>query len=292
MVDTVDVRRRVRQIEATVAGVHQETPDTASLFLDIGDEPHDYKAGQFITIDPHQFAFLEQTIAYLEQIKEGKEKPRAYSMGSAPHEEHVLITIKEERFWPGESKYPPVLSPSLTRNCALGTPVVIKGFTGAYTLPEDIQSKADNILHVCAGSGIVPNFALIKHSLHVADGLRHVLLYSSKTKADIIYYNEFADLARRHPQHLEIVHCLTREDPVDVEPSSRRGRIDAELISKYVPDPSNCFVYSCGPGILPWERKEARQNGVEPEPRFIEHVLDLLRDRGLDKSQIKQESWG
>ena len=75
---TAGPRRKVRQIEAVVAEMRDETHDTASLFLDIGAQPHDYKAGQFITVNPHQFAFLEQTIAYLEQIKGGKEKPRAY----------------------------------------------------------------------------------------------------------------------------------------------------------------------------------------------------------------------
>ena len=292
MSDGVTVRRKVREIQAAVAEVREETHDTASLFLHLGDEPRDYRAGQFITIDPHQFGFLEQTIAYLEQLKDAKEKPRAYSMGSAPHEKHILVSIKEERFWPGESKYPPVLSPALTRNCTVGTPVVIKGFTGAYTLPDEALERTDNILHVCAGSGIVPNFALIKHSLHVDDGLRHVLLYSSKTKADIIYYSDFAKLAQRHPERLEIVHCLTREDPVDLLPQGRRGRVDADLIARYVPDPSNCLVYSCGPGVLPWERKEAKAKWIEPEPRFIEHMMDLLHNAGIDKSQIKQESWG
>ena len=43
---------------------------------------------------------------------------------------------------------------------------------------------------------------------------------------------------------------------------------------------------------MPWERKEARAKGIEPNPRFIEHMLVLLTDAGLDKSQIKQESWG
>ena len=92
-----------------------------------------------------------------------------------------------------------------------------------------------------------------------------------------------------------------RSDDVDASAPSlgegalawrRRGRIDAELIGRYVPDPSNCLVYSCGPGVLPWERKQARAKGLEPEPRFIEHMLGLLQDAGLDKSQIKQESWG
>lgn len=285
-------RRRVRTIQAVVARVREETHDTASLFLDLGSEPHDYEAGQFITIDPHQFGFLEPTIAYLEDRKGTREKPRAYSMGSAPHEPHVLVTIKEERYWPGESKYPPVLSPPLARHCPVGTEIAISGFTGPYTLPRDVRDCADTILHLCAGSGIVPNFAIIKHSLHVGDGLRHLLLYSSKTKGDIIYYNDLAELAARHPDRLQVIHCLTREDPVDVEPQGRRGRIDADLVARCGPDPARGLVYCCGPGVLPWERREAKERGETPAPRFVETMLALLQDLGFDKSQIRQESWG
>ena len=283
-------RRRVREMEAVVAEVRQETHDTASLFLDIGDEARDYEAGQFITIDPHQFGFLQQTIAYLEEIKSAKEKPRAYSMGSAPHEPHLLITIKEETYWPGESKYPPVLSPPLARQCPPGTKLRIRGFTGPYTLSAAAKGTR-RILHICAGSGIVPNFALIKHSLHAGDGLRHVLLYSSKTKGDIIYYDDFARLAEGHPDHFEILHCITREDPAGVEPQARRGRIDRELIERYI-DPQESMVYCCGPGVLPWERREARERGEEPEPKFVEHMMAILADLEIEDKRIKHESWG
>ena len=59
-----------------------------------------------------------------------------------------------------------------------------------------------------------------------------------------------------------------------------------------MPDPSNVLAYSCGPGITPYERKAARAKGEEPEPRFVENMVALLQEYGLDKKQIKQESWG
>ena len=285
-------RRKVREIQAVVADVREETHDAASLLLDIGDEERDYKAGQFITIDPHQFGFLEQVIAYLEEVKGTREKPRAYSMGSAPHEPHILITVKEEQFWPGESKYPPVLSPPLSRHCPPGTTLTISGFTGPYAIPQDAGQKADTVLHLCAGSGIVPNFGLIKDSIHRGDDLHHVLLYSSKTRSDIFYYDQFAALATAHSEQLTVLHSLTREDPHQIEPASRKGRLDAELIKSYVKDLDRTLVYCCGPGVLPWERKEARERGEEPAPKFVETMIQILHELGFDKRQIKQESWG
>lgn len=283
-------RRRVREMEVTVADVRQETPDTTTLFL-AGDEPFDYKAGHFCTVDPHQFRQLEHFTAYLEDIKGTREKPRAYSLASAPHEPYVAITIKEERYESGQTPYPPLLSPLLTYHIPKGTGMVISGFTGAYVLPDDITDRTDHIVHVCAGSGIVPDLGLIKDSLHRDLPLRHTLLYSSKTRQDIIYYDDFEELHRQHPDRFDVIHCITREDPSGIR-GARRGRISKELLQEIIPDPSNVFAFTCGPGISPYEKKAARQRGEEPQPQFVEHMVALLLEVGLDKKQFKQESWG
>ena len=281
-------KRRVRDFEVAVAEVRMETKDCATLFLAAG-EPMDYEAGHFITIDPHQFKFLEHFIAHLEDQKGQREKPRAYSLGSAPHEEHLIVTVKEETYESGQTPYPPLLSPLLAYHDA-GSSLTVRGFTGAYTFPKDIRERTDNILHVCAGSGIVPNRGLIMNSIHRGDGLRHVLLFSNKTRDDIIYFRDFQELQERHPDKLEVLHCITREDPAGI-PNFRRGRIDADLLRAYIPDPGNCFVFSCGPGITPHARRAAKERGERPAPQFVETMAALLTEVGLDKKQIKQESW-
>jgi len=43
--------------EAVVLESVVETPDTKTLVLDIGSRAN-YRAGQYVTIDPHQFAGL------------------------------------------------------------------------------------------------------------------------------------------------------------------------------------------------------------------------------------------
>ena len=143
---------------------------------------------------------------------------------------------------------------------------------------------------MCAGSGIVPNRGLIMNSIHQGDGLRHVLLFSNKTRDVIIYFRDFQELRERHPDKLEVLHCITREDPAGI-PNSRRGRIDADLLRAYIPDPGNCFVFSCGPGVTPHARRAAKERGERPAPQFVENMAALLTEVGLDKKQIKQESW-
>ena len=69
--------RRIRQFDVTVADIVVETPDTVTLVFD-GPDPFEYKAGQFCTIDPHQFRVIAGMTRFLEDQKRHKEPPRAY----------------------------------------------------------------------------------------------------------------------------------------------------------------------------------------------------------------------
>lgn len=276
-----------------VADVIVETPDTTTLVLFTGNDRLDYKAGHFLTIDPHQFESLERFIAFFEDVKGKKEPPRAYSMASAPHEKYLAITVKEERYVRGQTKYPPLLSPLLVKRTMRGNRLVITGFTGPYTLPDDIEAKTDHIVHLCAGSGSVPNYAILKHALLNHPRLRHTFLYSNKTWGETIFRNQLLELEQRHPDKVKVVYSLTREgEPPPEGATVRRGRITEALLSEYIPDPSACIVYACGPAILSWDRAVAKAQGVEPTPRFLETALSALQAIGVPDKQIKRESYG
>jgi hypothetical protein len=55
-----------------------------------GNHNFDYKAGQFITIDPHQLPGLQRWAQFLEYQKGKKEKPRAYSLTLSPFQSTSL----------------------------------------------------------------------------------------------------------------------------------------------------------------------------------------------------------
>src|SRR5207244_10080444 len=130
---------------------------------------------------------LERWTRFLEDSKSRKESPRAYSLASAPHEKYLAITVKEEAYVSGVTKYPPLLSPLLVRRLVKGTHMVVIGFAGPYILPPDIESRTDHLVHVCAGSGIVPNFSILKHALDNGLKLRHTLIYGNKSWDDVIF---------------------------------------------------------------------------------------------------------
>jgi 3-ketosteroid 9alpha-monooxygenase subunit B len=286
-------RRRIKELETMVADVVVETPDTTTLVLFTGNDHLEYQPGHFLTIDPHQFEALERWVAYLEDGKGKRELPRAYSLASSPYERHLAITVKEERYASGVTKYPPLLSPMLVKRTQRGSRIVVTGFTGPYTLPPAVEDRSDHLVHLVAGSGVVPNWSILKHALAAHPRLRHTFVYSNKTWGDVIYREALARLAAEHPGRLRVVHTLTREADAEKHgPDVRPGRISAELLRELVPDPRAALVYACGPAIGPLERAAARERGEVPRPRFLETVLEQVAALGVPKDRVKHESYG
>ena len=289
--ETVTSGRRVRPMQVVVSDVIWETSDTVTLVYS-GTDRFEYKAGQFLTIDPHQFPTLARFVQLFEQMKKRKEPPRAYSMASAPHEP-LAITIKAETWTPGDQLYPPLLSPFLVYEVTAGMPMTISGFTGPYVLPDDIEQRTDHVVHLCAGSGSVPDYAIVKASLRDHASLRHTFVYSNKTWDDIIFRDGLAALALANPGRLRLVHTLTRQKDMAGVPSDvRTGRVTTDLIREVVPDHDTCMFYACGPAIGPWDRLAAKQKGVEPTPRFMESVHAIIKELNVSKQRFKEEAYG
>jgi ferredoxin-NADP reductase len=166
--------------------------------------------------------------------------------------------------------------------------LTVVGYTGPYVLPEGIEGRTDHLVHVCAGSGSVPNFSILKHALRHNPTLRHTFVYSNKTWEDIIFRDALTRLEREHPKRLRVIHTLTRETHAGV----RQGRVTPDLLREAIPDPSAAVVYACGPAISTWDRRAARDKGEEPAPRFLETVVEALGSLGVAKDRIRTESYG
>lgn len=290
---TTRLRRKIKKLEVMVADVVRETPDSATLVLFTGNDQLEYQPGHFLTIDPHQFPALERFIEYFEEKKGKREPARAYSLASAPHEKYLAITVKEEYYISGRTRYPPLLSPLLVWRTHPGTRMVVTGFGGPYALPQDIETRTDHLVHVCAGSGIVPNWSILKHALVENLKLRHTLVYGNKTFDDIIFRSQLEAIQRQHPDRVQVVHALSRDEEAQrFGEHFRPGRVDRDLLQAAIPDPAAAVVFACGPGIGKWERLAAKEAGIEPRPRFLESTLEALTDLGIPKRQIHHESYG
>jgi len=226
---------------------------------------------------------------YLEHLKGRHEPPRAYSMSSAPHEPYVAITIKEE-VYDGVMEYPPLISGFLVHQLRTGDRISVTGFAGAYILPDEV--KADHILHLCAGSGSVPNVSIIKDSLLRQPNLRHTFVYSNKTLQDVIFRAALAQLQAEHRDRLKVIHTITREAAVSPNEDIRSGRVTVELLREIFQREPNTIVYSCGPAVSVWDRRAHAAKGTTPAPRFLETMQSHLNELGVPRDRIKIEAFG
>ena len=285
--------RTIRKMDAVVVDVVRRTHDASSVYFFVG-ETGPYKAGQFISIDPHQFPELERWVKHLENVKGKKEPIRSYSMQSAPGEKCVSICVKAEDYDAKVHKYPPLLSPFLASGALKGRECIISGFTGAYYIPDDISDKTDLVLHFVAGSGIVPNYGILKDELknNKNPKVKHVMIDVNKTVGDIMLHDQLAALARAYPDRFQFINLVTREDPSHLGPTYFMGRPTTEFTKKYVPDASSVRVYACGAAITKHQKESAKEKGVEPQGRFMESVEAILHEMGVPTAHFKKEEFG
>jgi ferredoxin-NADP reductase len=287
--------RTIRKMDAVVLDVVRRTPDASTVYFFVGDTG-DYKAGQFITIDPHQFPELARWIDYLEAMKGKKEGIRAYSMASAPGEKCVSITVKAEPYAAGHHKYPPLLSPFMASGILKGREVQISGYSGHYYLKDGIENETDQVLHMIAGSGAVPNYGMVKDVLRnkpeQKGKVKHTVITTNKTVADIFFHEQWKALQKAFPDQLEVFYYTTREDSTSLGPNYIHGRPTFEFVRSKVNDPSSLWVYSCGAAISKWDRARAKENGTEPRPKFMESVVSFVDQLGVPKSRFKREVFG
>lgn len=287
--------KKIRTIRGVVVKAEQETPDTWTLHIFVGPQDKDYQAGQFISIGPHQFPELSDLTRYFEYEKGKKEPVRAYSLTSAPHEKYVSITIKPEIYEPHPGSFPPLLSPILASDILVGREIEFLGFAGGYVMPHDLDPAIDLVVHLVAGSGIVPSYSIIKDELINQKNMhmKHILVDVNKSFKDIIFHRDLMALEKQYPNRLSIKHYLSQENSNGVHgPNYIYGRPSIEHIERLVKDPSKALFFACGPAITKWQKLQAKESGLAPKPRFMEWVQDVMATFKVDKKRFKREIYG
>ena len=130
-----------------------------------------------------------------------------------------------------------------------------------------------HLVCIAGGSGVTPFRGFVREATRRGLETRITVLYSVRTRNDIIFDEEFRELEQANPNFSFYVTCtrLSTEDPW----TGRRGRINAEWVKEHLHDLSNSVFYACGPNEL-----------VET----IEHLV--LHDLQVPKEQLRLEKWG
>jgi ferredoxin-NADP reductase len=192
----------------TLSATKQEASDTFS-FIFAPEEPLQWKAGQL----------LRYVLNHPNPDDRGVE--RFFSIASAPHEEHVMLTT---RFASKSSSFKKAL-----KNLRRGDAVEAHDLEGDFV----VDHRKKTFVFIAGGIGITPFRAILLDLEHNKKPLNVQLLYANRDN-DFPYRKELEALRRRHPEF--------RIDYV-VSPN----RIDEKSIPQLVPDIQKPMFYVSGP---------------------------------------------
>jgi ferredoxin-NADP reductase len=232
---------------ATVTAIRPETPDVKTITLSLPDWTA-HRPGQ------HYDVRLSAPDGYSAQ--------RSYSVASEP-ERMGEIDLTVERIADGE------VSRFLDETLVVGDRFEVRGPIGGYFVWD--RSIGGPLLLVAGGSGVVPLMAMLRHRAVAGTREPARLLYSARTKEQIIYAEELSRLAGKNG--LAVAYTLTRSQPPGWDGYTRRID-DAMLKEVSAPLGSAALAYVCGPTAL------------------VEVAADALERIGLPAEHIRTERFG
>lgn len=195
--------------------------------------------------------------------EDGYRAERSYSIASPPEAPDVELTI--DRLDDGE------VSPFLTDQLRPGDTIELRGPIGGYFV-WTAATRTVPLLLVAGGSGVVPLMCMLRHRRLSGSAVPAALLYSVRTRTDIIYREELEAIARSDPRFTLIV-TLTR----DAAPGwpGRVGRIDSAAVQSVLKNLGAAVdSFICGPDA------------------FVEAAAVLLQQAGLPPASIRTERFG
>ncbi|WP_036284965.1 1,2-phenylacetyl-CoA epoxidase subunit PaaE [Microbacterium luticocti] len=244
-------RRAARFHTLDVAEVRPLTDDAVEVTFAVPDElagDYDYLAGQHVA---------------LRVQLDGQELRRSYSLCRPPRRGAISVAIKRDvggRFstWAQTELHP-------------GDRIDVMSPQGSFTTRlEDLDGR--HLVGIAAGSGITPLMALATTVLARSATSRFTLIYTNRSRTDVMFLDDLADLKDRYPSRLALHHVLSREQRAAPLLS---GRIDEQklntMLDVLVPPDTVDEWFLCGPFEL------------------VQLCRDTLTARGVDRRHIRHE---
>lgn len=158
---------------------------------------------------------------------------RNFSIASSPNnKKEIMITTRIS-----ESSFKRALF-SLTS----GTAVQFFGPIGRFAFDETIKFPH---LFLSGGLGITPFRSMLCYISEKYIATPITLIASFKTAEDILFADEFSDIAKK--ANVEIIYTITNPNESKMPWRGDAGRISEELVRKYVPKITSCLTFTCGP---------------------------------------------
>lgn len=239
---------------APVTRIESATPRVRRIWLELPEEApvFDFQAGQFLTMD-------------LPIGEKRLQRWRSYSIASRPQTgSPIELCIVH---MPGG-----LATEYLFQQVEVGTQIKFKGPDGAFVLPPRIDQ---DLVMICTGTGVAPFRSMLFDLDHRGWPYRDIhLIFGSRTREDLLYADEFLDLAARQPR-FRYTATLSRIEDDPSEPWMMKGYVHQAYKEEYAHVRPDLKFLVCG-----WT------NMIDSA------VENLLIDMGYAREQVVYELYG
>ena len=210
-----------------ISNIKEETTSAVAITFDIPShltELFSFKSGQYITLRA--------------KIK-GELITRSYSICSSPQSKLLTVAVKSIKGG--------VFSNYANDVLRKGDLLEVSRPEGRFVFENDNSKKI--FCGIAAGSGITPIISIIKDTLSSNNDNKFVLLYSNKSIAKTMFFNEIKDLESNYSSRFYCYNIYSRENVADRE----FGRIDSAFINYCLKQHSKLNFdkfFLCGPEEL------------------------------------------
>ncbi len=241
---------------ATVTSIHVESPRVKLFTLELPIATP-FRAGQHFDVRL--------------TAPDGYQAQRSYSISSSPKHSEISTSIELaiELIAEGE------VSSYFHEAVELGDQIEIRGPIGGHFTWSPIAAKPT--IMIAGGSGIAPIMSMIRHRSNVSETSPLLLMFSTRTAADILFADELEALAANDLDfHLMIALTRSNTEASANHASKQFRRIDRPMIetawSKFTTPPSRAYI--CGGSS------------------FVEAIANHLLDIGMPNNSIRTERFG
>ncbi len=190
---------------------------------------------------------------------DAKGNVRGFSIVSAPYEDMLMIAtrMRDTAFKRELARMP------------LGTEVQIEGPGGSLALHNNSARAA---VFLAGGIGITPIRSILLRAAKEKLPHRIFLFYSNHRPEDSPFLDELMALQREN-LNFTLIATMTRMNESSRPWTGARGRIDQEMLSRYVSAEKSPIYYVVGP------------------PGMVNATRDLLVQTGVDEDDIRTEDF-
>ena len=195
-----------------------------------------------------------QYLTYKIDVKDPKGNLRPFSIASSPTEDFLMLSTKIS-----QTPFKQTLN-----KLKISNEIEASGPYGEFVLDE-----TKDAIMLSGGIGITPLRSMIKYAIDKKLKIKIILFYSNRVPEEILYRKELEEFAKN--KNFILVNTITRPEESKEKWKGLTGRIDANLIKKYVKDYKNSLFYICGP------------------PAMVDAMVAILKEMNIPQEKMKVE---